>query len=98
MNPVSPRAFVKSSRAVTAATTLRSAGTGPGGQARRADSRLGTATTVSVKGECRTVDVDDRWTLAERLRDHLDLTGTKIRCDRGECVVGVGGLARGGTG
>jgi xanthine dehydrogenase YagT iron-sulfur-binding subunit len=29
--------------------------------------------------------VEDRWTLAELLRDHLGLTGTKIGCDRGEC-------------
>jgi aerobic-type carbon monoxide dehydrogenase small subunit (CoxS/CutS family) len=31
------------------------------------------------------VDVEDRWTLVELLRDHLELTGTKIGCDRGEC-------------
>src|SRR5262249_15966894 len=30
-------------------------------------------------------EVDDRWTLAELLRDQLNLTGTKIGCDRGEC-------------
>jgi aerobic-type carbon monoxide dehydrogenase small subunit (CoxS/CutS family) len=29
--------------------------------------------------------VEDRWTLAEMLRDHVGLTGTKIGCDRGEC-------------
>jgi len=29
--------------------------------------------------------VEDRWTLAELLRDHLNLSGTKIGCDRGEC-------------
>jgi len=29
--------------------------------------------------------VDPRWTLAELLRDHLGLTGTKVGCDRGEC-------------
>jgi aerobic-type carbon monoxide dehydrogenase small subunit (CoxS/CutS family) len=29
--------------------------------------------------------VEDRWTLVEVLRDHLELTGTKIGCDRGEC-------------
>jgi xanthine dehydrogenase YagT iron-sulfur-binding subunit len=28
---------------------------------------------------------DARTTLAELLRDHLGLTGTKIGCDRGEC-------------
>lgn len=31
------------------------------------------------------IEVEDRWTLVELLRDHLQLTGTKIGCDRGEC-------------
>ena len=44
-----------------------------------------TAVRVTVNGVARQVDVDDRWTLAELLRDHLELTGTKIGCDRGEC-------------
>src|ERR1700730_15651597 len=38
-----------------------------------------------VHGTAHRVDVEDRWTLAELLRDHLGLTGTKIGCDRGEC-------------
>jgi carbon-monoxide dehydrogenase small subunit len=29
--------------------------------------------------------VEDRWTLVELLRDSLDLTGTKIGCNRSEC-------------
>ena len=29
--------------------------------------------------------VEPRWTLAEVLRDHLGLTGTKIGCNAGEC-------------
>jgi CO/xanthine dehydrogenase Mo-binding subunit/aerobic-type carbon monoxide dehydrogenase small subunit (CoxS/CutS family) len=41
--------------------------------------------TLTVNGTPHTVAVDDRWTLAEVLRDHLNLTGTKIGCDRGEC-------------
>ena len=36
-------------------------------------------------GVSHSVDVEDRWTLVELLRDQLDLTGTKIGCDRGEC-------------
>ena len=31
------------------------------------------------------IEVEDRWTLVEVLRDHVGLTGTKIGCDRGEC-------------
>jgi aerobic-type carbon monoxide dehydrogenase small subunit (CoxS/CutS family) len=38
-----------------------------------------------VNGVERRLEVEDRWTLVEVLRDHLDLTGSKIGCDRGEC-------------
>jgi xanthine dehydrogenase YagT iron-sulfur-binding subunit len=38
-----------------------------------------------VNGERRTVEIEDRVTLAELLREHLGLTGTKVGCDRGEC-------------
>jgi aerobic-type carbon monoxide dehydrogenase small subunit (CoxS/CutS family) len=44
-----------------------------------------TAIALTVNGVERRVEVEDRWTLAELLRDHLTLTGTKIGCDRGEC-------------
>ena len=82
---VSRRAFLKSSAAVTAATTLPAARVPLGGQALRGAPSPRTAITLTVNGVRRTVDVKDRWTLAELLRDHLDLTGTKIGCDRGEC-------------
>jgi CO/xanthine dehydrogenase Mo-binding subunit/aerobic-type carbon monoxide dehydrogenase small subunit (CoxS/CutS family) len=44
-----------------------------------------TAITLTINGQPRTLQVEDRWTLVEALRDHLGLTGTKIGCDRGEC-------------
>jgi xanthine dehydrogenase YagT iron-sulfur-binding subunit len=40
---------------------------------------------LALNGQSTDVEVEDRWTLAELLRDHLNLTGTKIGCDRGEC-------------
>src|SRR5207247_4917638 len=40
---------------------------------------------VTVNGTERRIEIEDRWTLVELLRDHLELTGTKIGCDRGEC-------------
>ena len=40
---------------------------------------------VTLNGTERRIEVEDRWTLVELLRDHLGLTGTKIGCDRGEC-------------
>jgi aerobic-type carbon monoxide dehydrogenase small subunit (CoxS/CutS family) len=44
-----------------------------------------TAISLTVNGVRHHVDVEDRWTLVELLRDQLDLTGTKIGCDRSEC-------------
>lgn len=44
-----------------------------------------TAISLTVNGTVRRVQVEDRWTLAELLRDHLMLTGTKLGCERGEC-------------
>src|ERR1700733_8170187 len=44
-----------------------------------------TSITLVVNGTEHRVEVEDRWTLVEMLRDHLALTGTKIGCDRGEC-------------
>jgi xanthine dehydrogenase YagT iron-sulfur-binding subunit len=38
-----------------------------------------------VNGKSHQLEVEDRWTLVEVLRDYLHLTGTKIGCDRGEC-------------
>jgi aerobic-type carbon monoxide dehydrogenase small subunit (CoxS/CutS family) len=43
------------------------------------------AIRLVVNGVKRRIEVEDRWTLVELLRDQLGLTGTKIGCDRGEC-------------
>jgi xanthine dehydrogenase YagT iron-sulfur-binding subunit len=44
-----------------------------------------TTIKLSVNGIDHRIEAEDRWTLVELLRDHLELTGTKIGCDRGEC-------------
>jgi len=44
-----------------------------------------TAIRLTVNGVSHSVEVEDRWTLVELLRDQLDLTGTKIGCDCSEC-------------
>ena len=44
-----------------------------------------TAIRVTVNGTEHRVEVEDRWTLNEFLRDHIGLTGSKIGCNRGEC-------------
>ncbi len=42
--------------------------------------------TLTVNGVKRRIELDDaRPTLLDVLREHLDLTGTKKGCDRGQC-------------
>jgi aerobic-type carbon monoxide dehydrogenase small subunit (CoxS/CutS family) len=40
---------------------------------------------LNINGQTRQVQAEPRTTLADLLRDDLDLTGTKIVCDRGAC-------------
>ena len=40
---------------------------------------------LTVNGKTRTIAAEPRTTLATALRDHLQLTGTKVVCDRGSC-------------
>ena len=84
MNPqLTRRRFIKgvifSGAAVTAGTGyyLANAQTG-----QSAAERL---VTLNVNGRSRPVDVLPSETLAYTLRYKLDLTGTKIGCNRGEC-------------
>jgi xanthine dehydrogenase YagT iron-sulfur-binding subunit len=44
-----------------------------------------TSTTFDVNGMQRTLSLDQRVTLLDALRDHLQLTGTKKGCDQGTC-------------
>jgi aerobic carbon-monoxide dehydrogenase small subunit len=41
--------------------------------------------SVTVNGRSRTDAIESRLTLADWLRDHLDLTGTKLGCEHGVC-------------
>jgi aerobic-type carbon monoxide dehydrogenase small subunit (CoxS/CutS family) len=56
--------------------TPKPPGVGPG---------LSTEVTLNVNGIDHTLLVDNRWNLADVLREQLGLTGTKVSCDRGEC-------------
>jgi len=83
---VNRRAFLKSSAAATAAVSVSHERAVATGQPRGPDGGgPRTSITLTVNGAARTLEVEDRWTLVEVLRDHLDLTGTKVGCDRGEC-------------
>jgi xanthine dehydrogenase YagT iron-sulfur-binding subunit len=90
-NDISRREFLEGTGAVIA---VASAGPAlkvdlPGAHPPVADSDASdvpsTAIRLVVNGTEHRLDVEDRWTLAELLRDHIGLTGTKIGCDRGEC-------------
>ncbi|GLW10171.1 oxidoreductase [Microtetraspora sp. NBRC 13810] len=43
------------------------------------------AISLRVNGETHALTVDNRTTLLDALREHLDLTGTKKGCDHGQC-------------
>src|SRR5215472_11857724 len=55
-------------------------------QAGKKDTQIGPGLAplnLNVNGGPYAIQVEPRTTLAEALRDHLGLTGTKVVCDRG---------------
>jgi xanthine dehydrogenase YagT iron-sulfur-binding subunit len=44
-----------------------------------------TQLTLEVNGRSHSVTIEPRTTMLDVLREHLDLTGAKRACDRGEC-------------
>jgi xanthine dehydrogenase YagT iron-sulfur-binding subunit len=83
MSKISRRHFVGSTGAglaAAAAVPLR-------GQDKPSAASAVPRTTVKFKvnGADQSLEIEDRWTLVEVLRDHIGLTGTKIGCDRSEC-------------
>ena len=44
-----------------------------------------TPITLTINGQAQKLTVEPRETLLDALRNHLDLTGAKRVCDRGEC-------------
>lgn len=87
MKKISRRLFVEGTGAGIVAATLPLEGQAQPAQAAPAAASNAPKTTIklTINGQQRAIEVEDRWTLVEVLRDHLQLTGTKIGCDRGEC-------------
>ncbi|MFY0691902.1 MAG: (2Fe-2S)-binding protein [Paracoccaceae bacterium] len=55
-----------------------------------------TTVRLTVNGEARSVEVEDRTLLVDLLRQHLGLTGTHVGCDTsqcGACTVHLDGVA-----
>ena len=84
--PESPsrREFLETTGAAIAASTAASFAAPAMAQSAEAGAPR-TAIAVSVNGARHEIEVEDRWTLAELLRDGIGLTGVKIGCDRSEC-------------
>jgi aerobic-type carbon monoxide dehydrogenase small subunit (CoxS/CutS family) len=84
---LSRRGFLKGSGAALVATGVVTPGevVAPPPPDQEAPAAPRTAVRFTVNGTEQALEVEDRWTLAEVLRDHLGLTGTKIGCERGEC-------------
>ena len=53
--------------------------------AQEAEGVMSATITLDVNGQSHNVDVEARTTLADALRDRLEITGPKVVCDRGEC-------------
>jgi xanthine dehydrogenase YagT iron-sulfur-binding subunit len=82
---ISRRKFMEGTGVAVVAATAAPAIEAQSSEPRIAPGVPHTTIRVTVNGKAQRIDVEDRWTLAELLRDHLNLTGTKIGCDRGEC-------------
>ena len=90
MSKISRRHFVGSTGAglaAAAAVPLRTQDKKSGASGADAPLPPVPRTTVKFKvnGADQSLEIEDRWTLVEVLRDHIGLTGTKIGCDRSEC-------------
>ncbi|EPX75580.1 aldehyde dehydrogenase iron-sulfur subunit PaoA [Salipiger mucosus] len=58
---------------------------GEGGSPAAAVGPDSTTVTLTVNGTEQELTVDNRTTLLDALREHLELTGTKKGCDHGQC-------------
>ncbi len=68
--------------AVAPAILVSEAGTAA---AQEAEGVMSATITLDVNGRSHNVEVEARTTLADALRDRLEITGPKVVCDRGEC-------------
>jgi xanthine dehydrogenase YagT iron-sulfur-binding subunit len=90
---ISRRSFLKSLKGAglfTASSFMAGAGMlGPDASAKEEKKNSvgpeAVAITLIVNGNPTEVIVEPRETLADTLRDHLHLTGTKVVCNRGSC-------------
>jgi carbon-monoxide dehydrogenase small subunit/xanthine dehydrogenase YagT iron-sulfur-binding subunit len=85
---ISRRGFLKGAGLTTAGTVLASTGAialGPDSPFDKTAGPDALIINLKINGRTKRVSVEPRATLSHVLRDHLQLTGTKIVCDRGSC-------------
>ncbi|WP_436256588.1 aldehyde dehydrogenase iron-sulfur subunit PaoA [Neorhizobium sp. LjRoot104] len=72
---------------ISSAATVAITGVAGGAAAQSAGGTMNHASSVSLKvnGQIRDLEVDNRTSLLDALREHLHLTGTKKGCDHGQC-------------
>ena len=86
---ISRRGFLKGAGLTTAGTVVATSGVlGFKVPEKMAKEPVGPGPVtigLKVNGRTRKVSIEPRATLSHVLRDHLELTGTKVVCDRGSC-------------
>nr|WP_244656409.1 MULTISPECIES: aldehyde dehydrogenase iron-sulfur subunit PaoA [unclassified Rhizobium] len=72
---------------ISSAATIAATGVVKSAAAQTAGSPMTQSSEVSltVNGQNHVLDMDNRTTLLDALREHLHLTGTKKGCDHGQC-------------
>ncbi len=79
---ITRRDFLIMGTATTAATMMPPLAKG---QAPATDPLLPARISFQVNGKACALELDNRTTLLDALREHLQLTGTKKGCDQGQC-------------
>lgn len=82
---VSRRTFIQGSVATGAAVSLAGGNLLQPEVLHAATAPVGSTVSLRVNGEVRELEVEPQDTLAMALRFKLNLTGTKLGCDRAEC-------------
>ena len=80
--------LIASAASAAATSVVHSATTAPNSltsSAGAAGSVTASRVELQVNGKAHSLDLDNRTTLLDMLREHLHLTGTKKGCDHGQC-------------